>query len=745
MSSCAAGATTPTWTAWSTTASNCVGDIPTPTLASFKELAKTPFFHSYGWAPKIVAEIRDTGVHVYSMDTNLFGDHGFSTSVSTGPGVWDFSALTNLMDMIVQQDPQAKFVLRPYAGSPDWWKGNVPHCVEKQEDGTIAAHNQNVSPVCPELRAQWVVGISELKKALEHKGYYNRVVALTITGRSSQEWLNFDNNFDIYKSVKPLAYSPADIADFARWANERGWSTHVPTQAQFAAASSVDSPNHPTRSTFLDTAVDNDVIHYNLYRSQATAETILFLAKNIRDAFPGRAIGVIYGYMNGGGSPTTGHNALSKVLASPYIDFINPMPDYTDRHVGGADMERQPITSVRVHGKMIFNDYDQPTSVTRENYEYLCSVYGASSDPNLQQLYRENCKGSWPYDSMIKATEHGLYGDVLNLRRWLGYTIARNMRYSYLSLHNNGELGKSFLSNPGLLDVVSQVNAAKRNAARYDNSSTAQVLVVSDEDSNAYMRFGLNDINSHSLLTPLIALNKMGAPYDHVLLRDIAYMNTDQYKLIIFLNAWSVDQTMRTIIAQKLKKDGKVLLFNYAAGLYDGPNKSDSLMADLTGINVFNQQSFKNPVIKIGTNADSWFKQAYDIRPRFNQDTCCDYLASDGSGVKIGFNDEGVATAVYAPQNGWISVWFATLDVPPGVFRDIARGAGVHIYSDTNDPFYANKSFVTLVAGAAGHKTITFPRPVTVREMISDTVLEINTTTYDFDAVFGDVHLLRVE
>ncbi|MDB5237766.1 MAG: hypothetical protein JWM46_36 [Candidatus Kaiserbacteria bacterium] len=726
-----------------------VQNIAEPTYASFLELAKTPFFHSYYFAPKIVDEIRDTGTHVYSIDTNLFGDDtGFTQPVGTGPGEWDFSPLTDTMAMILREDPQAKFMVRPYAGTPQWWDDLAPGCLERHEDGSTGSQNI-ASGVCPNVRTLWALGIQQLDAALTAKGYKNLVVALTLTGESSQEWINFDNGFNVWSNFTPLAYGTADKADYANWASAKGWQTNVPTEAQFRAASFIGGAS---RSTFLDPGANNDVLHYYLYRSHATAETITFLAQKLRATFPGRAIGVIYGYMNEfSGNPTAGHNALSEIIASPYIDFINPMPSYQDRVVGGADMERQPITSLAVHNKLIFNDWDLGTSISKQNYDALCEQYHSSSDPHLQAVYVTSCTGDTYLRAMIGLfgsngaggfVQPSLYSDVSNLRRWLGYTIARNMDFSYLSLHNDPVQSKSNLSDATLLGVVSQINTVKARAANQDLSSIAQVLVVTDEDSNAFVRYGYGDITEHSLGKPLIALNKMGAPYDHVLLRDLAYVNPANYRLVIFLNAWSVDATMRSIIAQKFKNSGRVLMFNYADGMFDSASGSEANMQDFTGIKIVNSHTKKNPVIDVPTSPDSWFKQAYDVRPSFS--TAPDFLIG-ATGTQIGWDDDGYATAVYAAQDGWTSLWFESVDLPPGVFRDIARGAGVHIYSETNDPLYANKSFLTLVAGSGGHKKIVFPSPVTVHELISDQVLQANTTSYEYDAGLGDVHLLRIE
>jgi hypothetical protein len=69
----------------------------------------------------------------------------------------------------------------------------------------------------------------------------------------------------------------------------------------------------------------------------------------------------------------------------------------------------------------------------------------------------------------------------------------------------------------------------------------------------------------------------------------------------------------------------------------------------------------------------------------------------------------------------WTSVYSAAPGLPSGLLRNLARAAGVHIYSETGDAFYAGRGIVALHAWKSGRKAIRLPERFTVREILGGT------------------------
>lgn len=755
-----------------------------------------PAFHSYYYAPKIIREMVSAGVDTFSVDTNLFGD---DSGLSGGPvapagGVWDFSALKNIIQQIKNEKPKARFILRVYAGAPDWWKVQLPDELDQyadgcremdtklnsqgqcvRADGNLPNSQQQIRHISrgsPLMMSYWVAGLSQLQSALSGIQALDQVDSVVITGLSSQEWIAWDSNFTS-SAVRPMIYGTGYRQRYQQWHAQRyGIALDVPSEAEFE-----NYKNPLGSSAFVDLASSANVVHYFQYRNELTPKIIGELAKNVKTYFPSAKIGAIYGYMNEmGGEPSFGHNGLRTLLDSPDIDFINPMSSYQDRVLKGADFERQPVTSLAVNGKQILNDLDQGTHVSKENYDGNCAVYGGSGDPHLLEVYRVNCNSGDPgslYNYALTTLGFrtdpatnllippSLFDDISNFRRYLGYALARNIKFNFLSLHNDTTAGaeRSYLSENTLLSsVVPQIVQVKKASTKFNLNSAAEVLVISDEDSNNFVRhwaitpympdrsMDIGGINYHALATSRIGLNKMGAPYDHILLSDLPRIDVTKYKLIIFLNSWSVDSNTRALITQKLQNNNRVLVWNHGSGLFQNGVRDLQNISSLVGMNIVNGASIKNPSIAINPAIYPLFTKAFVVSPKYPAD-CCDLLyAADGNAAALGTYEGTNFTSMAIRHFGtWKSIWAATLTLPGDVWRDIARSAGVHIYNEATEPFYANQSYLTVVANSGGGRVLSFKSPVNLYEGVGNSLLATKVMQYSFSVSEGGVYLFRKE
>jgi hypothetical protein len=100
----------------------------------------------------------------------------------------------------------------------------------------------------------------------------------------------------------------------------------------------------------------------------------------------------------------------------------------------------------------------------------------------------------------------------------------------------------------------------------------------------------------------------------------------------------------------------------------------------------------------------------------------------------LGSFENGAAALTLAEHDGWTSVFSASPGLPPGILRNLARRAGVHIYSETDDAFYAGRGLLALHAWEAGPKAIALPRPVRLREILGGESEERVTDRIGFEA-----------
>ncbi len=81
--------------------------------------------------------------------------------------------------------------------------------------------------------------------------------------------------------------------------------------------------------------------------------------------------------------------------------------------------------------------------------------------------------------------------------------------------------------------------------------------------------------------------------------------------------------------------------------------------------------------------------------------------------------------------------------MPASLYRELARGAGVHIFSDREDVFYANRSLICLHAKSDGRRTLHFPIDVELHDVLTGELEESSIRQWHSDLNEGETRLLR--
>lgn len=202
-----------------------------------------------------------------------------------------------------------------------------------------------------------------------------------------------------------------------------------------------------------------------------------------------------------------------------------------------------------------------------------------------------------------------------------------------------------------------------------DDTSIAQVLVVVspkgyDENSNA--------VNGLFFDNQKEGLQCMGAPYDVCCACQAEKLCLDKYKLVIFFDAFDV---VSDEFVQKLKNEDKTVLWIYA------PNYVKNGLAGIqntTEINIVKLIGDENQVhTHFGT-----IKFDTVPEPRF--------FIEDNDVMPLGIYPNTEKVSIGMKRFGsWTSIYSAVGNINGGMLRNIARIAGVHIFSDDDDaPVY---------------------------------------------------------
>ena len=143
-------------------------------------------------------------------------------------------------------------------------------------------------------------------------------------------------------------------------------------------------------------------------------------------------------------------------------------------------------------------------------------------------------------------------------------------------------------------------------------------------------------------------------------------------------------------INEKLKKDGRTLVFIYAPGYISDKGFSVENMSSLLGFNMKSEMKPTKNIILGKTLkqelAGITFGYSKEVSPKFS-------VIDNDISVFGEYEDGGVAFALKQFKDYNIC-YAGSGTIPYKALREIARSAGVHIYYEGNDPVYINSRMV---------------------------------------------------
>jgi hypothetical protein len=94
--------------------------------------------------------------------------------------------------------------------------------------------------------------------------------------------------------------------------------------------------------------------------------------------------------------------------------------------------------------------------------------------------------------------------------------------------------------------------------------------------------------------------------------------------------------------------------------------------------------------------------------------------------------------------DSYTSVFYGSKFIDSKSLRQIARFAGCHIWSESDDTVYANDSYVTHHASSTGRKKLYFKKKVSPYEVYEKRFYAEGVTELEFDSVLGETKMFKL-
>jgi len=641
------------------------------------------------------------GVHLYSFSA---GAHW------RGVGEYDYTVLDERVRRTVRANPEAQVMLRVYLDAPSSWLKVHPDqacraaCHPRMDsDRTVTTGYASFSS---ELwRTAAAEALRDLVRHVERSEYADHVFAYHLAAGGGQEWF-WDTD-----------YGAANVRAFRQWLRtryadgveqlRRAWGDPRATFAN-AAVPRCGRRISGDHFEFFDPAKGRQVSDYGAFHSQAASEAVCRLA-GIAKSESGRRklVAALYGYTIFGneslGYFECGHHGVARVLACPDVDIVGAPHNYQERQPGGCSVQRVPTGSVRLHGKLYYNEDDTRTALSKPRAGYGRCATVADTVSVLKRNF-----------ASVTSAGGSLW--------WM-------------------DQGAGWFHHPEILAAIGGMQRTAEHLLTGDRSSAAEIAVIVSATASRHIR------RHWSLIDPLVAdqmlngMTRIGAPVDTYLASDLGRL--PRYKLYVMLNAFDLTAEQRQQI-KRLRSDGRTILWVYAPGYVTEAGLSIQAVSDLTGFRLrvvcewvrprLSLANTSHPIAR-GCPTSLHFGPWRPIGPIF--------LAADPEAVVVGrltgvrglshYEIDGGPGLVVRHFGTWRSVWCGVPNLPSPLLRGIARWAGVHIYSDQDDCVYATSRLLCVHARHGGQRHIRLPQPLEVTDAITGETVSRGVRTFSVD------------
>ena len=487
---------------------------------------------------------------------------------------------------------------------------------------------------------------------------------------------------------------------------------------------------------FLDANKDLHSLDFFLAQSTATAETIVHFGKVLKELNPDLLVGAFYGAFGCQDYYGCGCiSAVSTIANSGYLDFLATPNVYNNREPGGVAAQREMQDSLRLHNMILVSEDDTRTHRSHANSHAL-SMHLYSVEDSLKILKRDFARNicediqGWWFD---------MAGDDA-VRDW----------------YDDPEILALFKEQQEIAKFAYSLDRTKKNeiAIFYDNES---VHLVSDYTDRLVLDFfRTSDIH------------RIGAPVDYYFHDDIGHPDMPDYKLYIMLNCYCLTDAEREAIKAKARKNHATVLWMYAPGYVnvDADTVMDIKNIEKTvGMEISKYDATIFPNFRVDKDSHSavslakldkeygfidrnvhsniWMRQTEIELPFVNPAFAI--KETDGVEVLGRYCADGKVAYALKEQDGFVSAYCTTQVIRNDLIASLAKYAGCHIYTESEDIFFANENFACLHASYTGKRRITFKKPCTPTEVYEKKAYGENVEYIDLDMKLGETKMFYLK
>ena len=580
--------------------------------------------------------------------------------------------------------------------------------------------------------------VSTLVRNIESQPYSDRVIGYCFgVGKSCEmiDYLAYQNRARKTGDYIIGDYSPARCEAFRKWTQEKyqgnidslrkAWNIPDMTFENIKPLKELLNPkNH--NSFFFNPEKYQHRSDYFQNQAEQAVKLMNDVGEAAKKSSKGNIlIGYYYGYTlhmgihRVGGTQQNGHSGLYKALRSENIDFFVVPHFYGYRKPGDGIHVTIPGNSVNLHNKLLIDENDQRTPISH-------SMHFAGFQP-------EN----------IGQVREVLWRDA-------AYYLTHNIGSWWFDMGMNNEKPWFTYDNELLQEIKNMSSVLKIKDTGFAFNSPSEIAIIVNESVSADIQIDLITAYLNLLRVTYNNFFKSGAPFDIYLQGDLKNIPWKKYKAVFFLNSFGFNDDERNFIKNKVAKNNRFLIWNYAPGYIDtGKTLSLETMKDVSGFNFKEIDIEDTPDILI-ENENTFLTKGMKAGTRIKMTTTSRlskfsplFATQDGerAGRHISCDETALAVKKFPD---WTSIYIGAFLIPPEIIKNIIRKAGVFIYNDNNITGFYGNHFTGFTADKKTDFRCNFPSPLCVYDIRGKKLLGKNTDKVDLSMEDGETLILFI-
>lgn len=417
----------------------------------------------------------------------------FKKGIFDEKGNPDYSMFDEAVEKILEACPDAYIIPRVNISMPVWWEEENP-----------AELNYKDGKPCREsfYSQKWLNDASqflrEFTQYTNSSKYAPHIVGYQIAGGNTEEWFHFDMNGGYGECAKP--------------AFEAFLKEYYP-EIEYKGLPDLSLINNKNSNYFNDEYLSR----YIEFANFKIAEAISYFAQIVKEETGDNVVvGTFYGYTLEVTNSLQGNHALNYILKDPNIDFICSPNSYIGTRSPDLDWtEMYPADSVRLHGKMCFQECDIRTHLTK-----VLSEKDPSTDP-----YGLLEAPVWhPRGSKFQAMNE--------IRKSFARQLIKGNALWWFDMWGGWYADEDIMN-----EMATYKTIYEQSITDADRSSKAEVAVFVDESAYKY----LTDTSLRNIFhAQRSELGLMGTPYDIYDVYDFEAVYSNYKAVILLSNAKTV-------------------------------------------------------------------------------------------------------------------------------------------------------------------------------------------------------------